>query len=1212
MKFRTLLVVLLMASIITINGQDQGHGDVIHRAKNVHAGNLIRVTFHNNGRLGSVKGDQSVAYTGEWPIGSGKVQMGNTSLYVSSELRVSKGINSETGKEEFEFVTPTVFCEGWDPNIFSHDVLGRFQGFEPLPGYLNLQQKEKDPGNAVAMSQMPFTWPPYWPDKLEDKGAPGWRNSWNGYFGKDQKNADEESYFVLDDYQFDKKLKGLDLPKPIPVEPKRGGLGLRLAVRGLQWSNPDAEDCLFWLYDIRNIGELYLDKTVFGCNVGASSGSLLGESGGNEWADDAARFYREKGLAVNYDIDNTGVRGYTPVPWVGFAFLESPGNPYDGIDNDADGNDISKPGGGTGKLINSVEDFIKVYQVGDQIVTINYESERYTRNIMQMPVGGINFTRNGQNYRMVPGAPLIEIPRDGIDNNLNGLIDENDGTMTQDSTEFYLYVRSEFNDNDYLAINYLTNEGIDNLLIDERRDDLIDNDGDWDPQFDDVGLDGKPATGDAGEGDGIPTPGTADLPGEPNIDQVDVDESDQIGLTSFKFYRYGTLTYSNDDQMWDFSRPGYFDNSTVEIADHDYVFSSGYFPLRPGQKEFFSVALIYGWDEVDIVRNKDVVQKIYDSNYNFAIAPIKPQLRAVAGDKKVTLFWDDGAEESFDRFLREYDFEGYKIYKASHYTFGDAGSITDGLGYERFKKPIAIYDKIDGIYGFFPEDFGNGVLFNLGNETGLVHSFVDNDVQNGIRYYYAVTAYDKGDLTKNIGPTETTIFLNVDQAGNIDFGENVIAVIPQAPSAGYEAPKFDVYPKIQGSGETSGIVGVNILNPDLFNSSDEFELLFLDQSMDKRDNDFNGKIDMADPNEFLPTVTTGFVLRNKTKNISYDTTWFMEYKLTPNGMELIRNLYEDNDGKSNTMTKVIDGMEIFLQNPEPGVYTNQPKGIINGIKWGSSIKREEGYDLKFGRFTLGGFRPGTEYPRQYTIAFFNEIVDTSDKIALPLATTNKSITLPATPCNFKVYDKQTGKEAKFGFSDATVNSKITKKGFFSAKDNIIFYEKVGKDSTIITFSLLNNDVEDTTFFKKHGRMLGTGDTISLYPDLPFNSETKFVYTIKGQQINKEVAVKELADIKVVPNPYVVTALWEPHNPYTSGRGPRAIQFINLPDKCTIRIFSVDGSLVRTLDHENNMRDGSETWDLMTKDNMEVAYGVYVYHIDAPGIGETVGRLLIIK
>jgi len=173
--------------------------------------------------------------------------------------------------------------------------------------------------------------------------------------------------------------------------------------------------------------------------------------------------------------------------------------------------------------------------------------------------------------------------------------------MTQDSTEFYLYVRSEFNDNDYLAINYLTNEGTDNLLIDERRDDLIDNDGDWDPQFDDVGIDGKPATGDAGEGDGIPTPGTADLPGEPNIDQVDVDESDQIGLTSFKFYRYGTLTYSNDDQMWDFSRPGYFDNSTVEIADHDYVFSSGYFPLRPGQKEFFSVALIYGWDEVDIV-----------------------------------------------------------------------------------------------------------------------------------------------------------------------------------------------------------------------------------------------------------------------------------------------------------------------------------------------------------------------------------------------------------------------------------------------------------------------------------------------------------------------------------------------------------------------------------------------------------------------------------
>jgi len=130
--------------------------------------------------------------------------------------------------------------------------------------------------------------------------------------------------------------------------------------------------------------------------------------------------------------------------------------------------------------------------------------------------------------------------------------------------------------------------------------------------------------------------------------------------------------------------------------------------------------------------------------------------------------------------------------------------------------------------------------------------------------------------------------------------------------------------------------------------------------------------------------------------------------------------------------------------------------------------------------------------------------------------------------------------------------------------------------------------------------------------LPFNNEVKYRFAVKGQSVDNNIAKESLDRIKVVPNPYVVTALWEPHNPYTSGRGPRLLQFINLPAKCTIRIYTVDGTLVQTLFHDTNIRDGSESWDLMTKDNMDVAYGVYIYHVDAPGIGEHIGRMLIIK
>lgn len=1216
MKLKFYFLFITLFSFINVFGQTD-HGNVIYRARNDHAGNLIRVTFHNFGMMGGQQNELNV-YTGEWPINKGTAQLGNASAFVMSEMRIPVA----GGKDSI--VTPAIFCQGWDPDLFSHDSLGVFLGFEPLPGYLNISNKEKNSNNAVAMSNKAYTWPSTWPDKVDDALDPGWSAHWNGYFGKDQYNSDEESFFVMDDYNYKKRISGLKLPIPISTEPDRGGLGLKLTVRGLQWSNPDAEDCLFWLYDIKNIGELNLSRTTFGANVGASMGGLINQSIGNEFSDDASRFYREKGLAVNYDNDNIGVGGYEPVPWLGFAFLESPGNPYDGIDNDGDGGNI-----GAGKII-TAEDFASRYSVGQNIVLIDYENNTYTRTVMQMPAEGVTFTVNGQNYTKKPEQFLIEIPNNSIDDNLNGIIDESDGVTLADSTQYFLYIKSTYNNRDYYAVDYITGEGLTNSLIDERRDDGIDNDGDWDPLIDDVGLDGKPGTGDYGEGDGIPTSGMqppgivpgvtgtpnafglidTQLPGESNVDLTDVDESDQIGLTSFKYYKYSSLTYSNDRQMWDYSRPGYFDNKTTEVADYDYVFASGYFPLNASEHQFFSVAMIYGWDETDILRNKEIVQKIYNTNYNFAIAPNKPKLTVVAGDKSVTLYWDDQAEESFDRYLKVFDFEGYKIYKGTSPDFSDAGSITDGLGYERYKQPLKIYDKIDEVFGYFPKDFGTGIKFNLGNETGLVHSFVDTDVLNGMKYYYAVTAYDKGDADKNISPSECTMFASVDQSGNIQLSENVVEVKPQAPALGYEA-EYEITPTLLGEALSSGYMGINILSPDSLVNDDEYEIQYLDQSMDNNDNNLNGLVDAKDNTELLPTVTTGFVLKNLTQKVTSDTVWFKEYRQTDT-LLLLRDLYDDGDGEPRTFSCVKEGMKIFGFNPLAGVINLPEEGIVDGIKMSDSFGDTSGYSLDFNQFSHGGFKNGTTFPRQFKIVFENQIVDTSDAIGIPLATTNSAIKLPRVPVNFRVYDPLSGNRLRFGMIDNSKDITLTPKGYFSAKDKIVFYEKLVNDSTLITFHLFNESLADTEFYKRHGRIIGAGDTLYLFPDFPFNGNTKFQFKVKGQKIVAETAKQGLNKIRVVPNPYVVTALWEPQNPYSTGHGPRVVQFINLPERCTIRIYAIDGTLVRKLEHDSNMRDGSETWDLLTKDNMDVAYGIYIYHVDAPGIGEHVGRMLIIK
>ena len=87
------------------------------------------------------------------------------------------------------------------------------------------------------------------------------------------------------------------------------------------------------------------------------------------------------------------------------------------------------------------------------------------------------------------------------------------------------------------------------------------------------------------------------------------------------------------------------------------------------------------------------------------------------------------------------------------------------------------------------------------------------------------------------------------------------------------------------------------------------------------------------------------------------------------------------------------------------------------------------------------------------------------------------------------------------------------------------------------------------------------------------------------------------NIKVVPNPYIVAASWEGQNPYADGRGPRSIHFNHLPPQCKIQIFTLSGELVNTLIHNTSFDDGSYEWNMLTKDNLDIAYGIYLYHVE---------------
>ncbi len=104
---------------------------------------------------------------------------------------------------------------------------------------------------------------------------------------------------------------------------------------------------------------------------------------------------------------------------------------------------------------------------------------------------------------------------------------------------------------------------------------------------------------------------------------------------------------------------------------------------------------------------------------------------------------------------------------------------------------------------------------------------------------------------------------------------------------------------------------------------------------------------------------------------------------------------------------------------------------------------------------------------------------------------------------------------------------------------------------------------------------------------------------------------DLDQIRVVPNPYIISAPWDRKRlgGTVYGEPIRNIAFTNLPTPCTIKIFTLDGDLLKTLEHTNNT--GRKEWNLLTKERRPIVSGIYFYHVDSP-LGETVGRFAVIR
>ncbi|MBP7461730.1 MAG: hypothetical protein KBA26_10615 [Candidatus Delongbacteria bacterium] len=780
-------------------------------------------------------------------------------------------------------------------------------------------------------------------------------------------------------------------------------------------------------------------------------------------------------------------------------------------------------------------------------------------------------------------------------------------------------------------------DGIDNDhdgIVDESWTNGLDDDHDWNAETDDVGVDGIPNTGDEGEGDGKPTAGDQfDIlkPGEPNFEFTDLDESDMIGLTSFASPAESSEHIKDDETVYsELCAIGREDDLTdMAPGDWLFIYGAGKFPLHAGEKKRFSVALILGEDEQDLKINADAAATIFYRGYQFAKPPEKPTLTLVPGDKKVTLYWDNVSEtNTFDPLSGVNDFEGYTIYRSTGYDFLDQQTVTDVYGAKFMWEPLKSHtgssckwDLVDSVSGISEIGYSSrGTHYYLGDETGLVHSYTDsNNVINGQTYYYALVAYDKGSVAMEVPPTECSKIISYNSTTNeFSFDINTGMAIPCSRTLGYQKPFLtnaqtenqDTERKA-GMGRGDGQIKLSILDERLVENGDQYSLVF----------DTTGGLSYsvlteftttenatAYPDKYVQLSSTNLIdgsvsVTNSNGNLTYQSG--TDYSLDAIGGRFMA-LSTGSIPSGEVVKIAYRHAPIYQSRYLSGEEYNQPfKGVHLSV-----VNNTLGIDKTLSRWTKGNSNYLVESRgyngldrnlnhTNYEITFSdtNQVLDTA------------YITKDTIGCCFKVWDVE---EQEYVKCIVTENPKTKDKKWNIGEKVFILWPQSKWSNPAKpqgSAELTIKAPEDSTLTPQ---VWQSGDVFTVIIHRPFVKD-EYAFGLKGPDTDTATVKNDLDKICMVPNPYVATNELESKNELDSSqRGHRKVYFDHLPAICTIRIYTLAGEHLRTLEHNSGLDDGKEYWDLMTKDNMLVAYGLYLFHVDAPGYGTMVGKFAVIR
>ena len=563
-------------------------------------------------------------------------------------------------------------------------------------------------------------------------------------------------------------------------------------------------------------------------------------------------------------------------------------------------------------------------------------------------------------------------------------------------------------------------------------------------------------------------------------------------------------------------------------TDQYYIQCTRGINLTAGKTVRVVYAIVAGQDEEEFRSNADLAQQLYDNNFVGPQPPTTPVLGARAADEKVYLFWSDTSEVGVDPLSGINDFVGYKLYRSS-----DQGKTWGTPVYNTGN------DCLD-------QDWSTIAQYSV-NAPGqpIQRSFIDDNLYNGVEYWYCLAAYDVGD---------TAVGVDALQSGFGLAGEatNVIAVTPRNDPA--------------GSYEAAGTVLHEYFGNDLPSDGDVVPIVF------------------------DPTAMTGDEYEVVFEDRTDDTYWHLLNATTGDTVLADQTLSDVDPG----LFEIAEGLRVVLRNGDR-VPRSMGQTIFNGTD--TTLAVGSFYGPTVVSLTGDTTNVWTESPYRATY----EIRVTGDSTFAPSVFAYwgdpETYWIP-----FEVWNTTTDQRVSLALYDF-LDEEGGEFGVWNSYDLISIvdwpYNPAG-DLTADAFPYYYGwffGFDDDVYNPSVGEVLTVEGA-------PLNGPDD-VFSFKVDGINASAAAAELSNVRVVPDPYFVHY----DGMVETDPGESVLEFQGVPGNCTIRIYTIAGDLVQTIEHTSGT--GTARWDLLSSNNQQVASGIYLYHVESP-YGEHLGRFAVIK